>query len=137
MFEQLQEIVRLSFNQNFEIVFKHLDLDSDNKEKALDKFRGNLFGDILATFGLVDRPYEELLDKDEMIKAANNALERYNDMAENQMNLVLFNFAVEHLLRISRILKQPGGHALCVGVGGSGRQSLTRLASATGDFEIF
>jgi dynein heavy chain, axonemal len=69
--------------------------------------------------------------------AAKDALDRYNDMAENAMNLVLFSFAVEHLLRISRILKQPGGHALCVGVGGSGRQSLTRLASAIGDFEIY
>jgi len=127
----------MSFGQNFDIIFKHLDLDNDSKVETLDEFRGNLFGDIMAQFGLVDRPYEELLEKDKMIKAANEALDRYNDMAETQMNLVLFNFAVEHLLRISRVLKQPGGHALLVGVGGSGRQSLTRLASATGDFEIF
>jgi dynein heavy chain len=64
-------------------------------------------------------------------------LSAYNETGSIQLPLVLFADAMRHLTRISRIITQPLGHALLVGVGGSGRESLARLATFVSDYAVF
>ena len=52
------------------------------------------------------------------------------------MDLILFMNAVEHVLKIYRIATIDYGHALLVGVGGSGRKSLAVLACFIAEFEV-
>jgi dynein heavy chain, axonemal len=57
-------------------------------------------------------------------------LDEYNKVPGTvRMNLIMFKEAILHLMRIVRVITQPKGHMLVVGMGGSGRQSLCRLAA--------
>lgn len=76
-----------------------------------------------------DNPvYNAVPGYEQLRKTLNDKLAEYNE-SNAVMDLVLFQQAMEHICRITRIISQPRGNAMLVGVGGSGKQSLARLAS--------
>ena len=83
-------------------------------------------------------PYEELAEPKVLKKFMEERLEDYNmEPGVQAMNLVMFGDAIANVCRIKRVLSMPRGNAMLVGVGGSGRQSLTRLASYIAGIKIF
>ncbi|RHY51106.1 hypothetical protein DYB38_003376 [Aphanomyces astaci] len=58
------------------------------------------------------------------------------DNPSRKVNLILFDDALFHVLRIVRALGMPRSHMMLVGVGGSGKQSLTKLAAVLGRMQL-
>uniref|UniRef100_A0A8C4ZUY6 Dynein, axonemal, heavy chain 6 n=1 Tax=Gadus morhua TaxID=8049 RepID=A0A8C4ZUY6_GADMO len=75
------------------------------------------------------RVYEDLTDMDRIRAVLQDYLDDYNSVFSKETKLVFFQDAVEHVARIARMIRQERGNALLVGVGGTGKQALTRLAS--------
>ncbi|KAB1255183.1 Dynein heavy chain 10; axonemal [Camelus dromedarius] len=96
-----------------------------------------LFGDFRTALHEEEtRIYEDIQDYEAAKALFQEILEEYNE-SNTKMNLVLFDDALEHLTRVHRIIRMDRGHALLVGVGGSGKQSLARLAAFTAGYEVF
>uniref|UniRef100_A0A4W5M9Y7 Uncharacterized protein n=1 Tax=Hucho hucho TaxID=62062 RepID=A0A4W5M9Y7_9TELE len=89
-----------------------------------------IFGDFIKVGAeKADRLYEDLTEPDKIRAVLQDYLDDYNMTFSKETKLVFFQDAVEHVSRIARMIRQERGNALLVGVGGTGKQSLTRLAS--------
>jgi dynein heavy chain len=77
----------------------------------------------------------KISDWQNLTKLLQEAQAAYNDIIAT-MNLVLFEDAMNYVCRINRILELPRGNALLVGVGGSGKQSLSRLGAFISSLEV-
>ncbi|ORY38879.1 hypothetical protein BCR33DRAFT_853838 [Rhizoclosmatium globosum] len=82
-----------------------------------------------------ERQYIEFTDMKVMNTLLEEYLEEYNVTHSKDIRLIFFMDAKQHVSRISRIIRQPRGNALLVGVGGCGKQSLTRLACHISDYQ--
>jgi dynein heavy chain len=83
------------------------------------------------------KKYQQVVDLSRVVRLFEEYLEDYNGQSQNPMKLTMFLDAIDHVSRIARIIRQPMGHALLLGVGGSGRQSLSKLAAFMSDFNSF
>ena len=79
----------------------------------------NEYGELIKEAPFV---YEACPDIEGIRKRINKKMEAYNEKyPQKKMNLVIFDDALRHLLRIGRIINSPRGNCLLVGVGGSGK----------------
>jgi dynein heavy chain len=136
MLGTLKEVTQKAFGSKLEDLCKHLDNDGDHKCTTLDEARGLFFGDMMSPAAAPKRPYAECSSLEELQQKVEEHLEQYNIMGTKRMDLVMFLYAIEHLSRVARVVR-TGGNVLLVGVGGSGRQSCTRLAAFMSDYNVF
>lgn len=75
-----------------------------------------LFGDFMI-FGQAreDRIYEEIKDMNKLRAILLDYLDDYNGATGQDMKLILFEDAVEHILRLARLLRSERGNGLLVG----------------------
>nr|CAD7573553.1 unnamed protein product [Timema californicum] len=137
--EALFEIVKKACNnhlrQHLEKVLSHLIPEGEN---TLTDYhvRRLLFGNYMEP-DADPKIYDEVVDQDLLTEKMVFYLGEYNLLSRTPMSLVMFQFAIEHISRVSRVLQQDNGHIMLVGMGGSGRQSVTKLAAFTMEQTLF
>nr|CAH8856482.1 unnamed protein product [Trichobilharzia regenti] len=152
-FSRKEQFIRLWLHEVYRVIMDRLISHSDKQivEKYIDGLLEEnckdikeyvnampiLFGDYRTAMDETEiRLYEDMADYDNCRTIAEEILENYNENV-GQLQMILFNDAIEHLTRIERVLRMENGHALLVGVGGSGKQSLTRLATYAANSNLF
>ncbi|KAL4464296.1 hypothetical protein ABPG72_011341 [Tetrahymena utriculariae] len=111
------------------------------KEEVLSMDR-IIFGDFWFGRETESRPYIQVPNLKQLMSKMEEFQEEYNQdpdftkKGKAMMKLVLFLDACEHISRITRVLRQPKGNALLLGVGGSGRQSLSKMATFIAGYRL-
>nr|XP_021527285.1 dynein heavy chain 12, axonemal [Aotus nancymaae] len=136
LFQLTKTVIKDHFKESFDSIFSHL--RKQNAPVTEEDLRNLMFGDYMnPDLEGDERLYIEIPNTHHFNDVVDQCLDEYNQTHKTRMNLVIFRYVLEHLSRICRVLKQSGGNALLVGLGGSGRQSLTRLATSMAKMHIF
>ncbi|CAF0978027.1 unnamed protein product [Adineta ricciae] len=152
MITSKQTMIRLWIHECFRVFADRLNDDKDREQFYIilsEKLGVNMdvtfhaicqnrlpptFGD----FCNQDEMYEDLVDFDKLKAHMEKVLKEYNETPGTvPMDLVLFRDAILHITRIVRVIRQPRGNMLLIGIGGSGRQSLAKLSSFICNYAVF
>ncbi|XP_051176804.1 dynein axonemal heavy chain 2 [Leptopilina boulardi] len=110
--------------KHFELIFHNL----------CPEKRSPVFGSFMNAWNI----YEDLTDLSAVRRYIELQIDEYNaSPGVVRLDLTLFRDAIEHICRIVRVISQPRGNMLLVGIGGSGRQSLSRVAGYMCELNTF
>ncbi|XP_017137652.1 dynein heavy chain 12, axonemal [Drosophila miranda] len=131
MFDKLNDCLKANFKDKVENIFdKYCVQVGDEQVFSMETANNVFFGVYFDEDSVPDeRRYEEVPSVEVFLKVALDSLDDYNSTRRSKMDITLFTFALQHLNRICRIISIQGASALLIGLGGSGRQSLTKLAT--------
>ncbi|XP_015588713.1 dynein heavy chain 3, axonemal [Cephus cinctus] len=135
LFEMVKVTCYAQLRQPIEKVLSNL-LEENEKQITPGHIRKLFFGNYMEP-DADPKIYDEVANLDDLQEKMDYYLTEYNMISRTPMNLVLFRFAIEHISRVSRVLLQDNGHALLVGVGGSGRSSCAKLATSMCEYIIY
>ena len=144
-FETLEDLVRLWANEALRLFEDRLVFDDEKEwcQKQVNEIALQCFRTVNQS--ALERPilFSSYLTKDyrsvqqeqlrEFIVAK---LKTFNE-EEYDIQLVVFDSVLEHIVRIDRVLKQPIGHLLLVGASGVGKTTLSRFVSWMNNLTVF
>jgi dynein heavy chain len=79
-----------------------------------------------------DPDYVEATHIENLKVTIESILKQYNKSRQQQkekMNLLLFEYFLQHLSRVSRIISKPSGHGMLISLGSKGRRTATKVAA--------
>jgi dynein heavy chain len=132
--EQEQEKYKVIFAEILKKPFECEDIPGILEPRSTDGER--ILPNILTNFAVGnDHDYLPVGELENLSTVLQAQLTEYNE-SNPMMDLVLFDDAMAHICRINRIISNPAGNAMLIGVGGSGKQSLSKLAAFIGGMEV-
>lgn len=127
-----------------EIVTRKLCFSGPPAGNAQGASRGSplLWGDWFITG---QKTYREAPPKQQLLKLLHAVNEETSSRKQLQdgvgespapPQIVFFSETIEHLAALCRVLRYPQGHALLLGFGATGKQTVARLAACIRDFDL-
>ena len=142
----IEELVRLLAHEALRLFQDRLVEESERKwtdENINDVIRTNFQGIDLDSALIRPILYSNWLKKDYVAIEREELREftraRLKEFCEEELDveLVLFNEVLDHVLRIDRVFRQPQGHLLLIGVSGAGKTTLSKFVAWMNGLTIF
>ncbi|CAF0983043.1 unnamed protein product [Adineta steineri] len=130
---------RLVTENDLAIFYKHLNATTNSYFKIsldISNYSENplLFCNFLKSD---DRLYQQLNDWRQCCPVFLDYQMKQALSGQSTLKMVFFKEAVEHVIRICRVLQQPGGHLLLIGLDGTGRRTCLELSALICGHSLF